>query len=387
MPKRRGKHEGTRYKRTDGLFVGRVRFEGVRHQVTSADRVERDQLLRALIRNLELGTTPANEPRRVLLRTVIGQWLADRKLATPATHPTWTSYARHVLEAPIADRRIVGLTAPDVTAWLTERRAAGYASSTVRQMHRTLRAALNWAVAQGIPVPATVLKAAPPAVDDVERVQYTPAQVRTLFASLRAHGDPLEAAWRLCWYTALRLGELLALTLADLEYTDDGAGLIRVRRILVKAVDGEPSVRAGKTKSSRAVLAIPTDAASALRAHLERQEERRALIGPAWKTPAVGRLLFDRGDGGAYRHEQAEQAWHAAVKLAGLPPCRPHDLRGAALSALREAGHDVLDVQRRARHARVSTTIESYVRATDDADRRAAATLERLVAGAGDEAC
>jgi integrase len=379
--KRRGKHEGCRYRRKDGLFVGRVRFEGRRYQVSSADRLERDRLLRALIRDLDTGTTPANEPRRVLVRTVVDQWLADRALATPATVPTWRSYAQHILEAPIADRRVAGLTAPDVTAWLTERRAAGYASSTVRQMHRTLRAALNWAVEQGVPVPATVLRAAPPAVDDVERVQFTPQQVRTLFASLRDRADPLEAAWRLCWYTALRLGELLALAVADLEYTDDG-GLIRVRRILIKSTDGEPRCRAGKTKSSRAALAIPPDAARALRAHLERQEERRAALGPAWRTPAVGRLLFDRGDGGAYRHEQAEAAWYDAVKLAGLPRCRPHDLRGAALSALREAGHDVLDVQRRARHARVATTIESYVRATDDADRRAAATLERLVAGA-----
>jgi integrase len=332
--------------------------------------------LRALIRDLEAGKAPANVPRRKVLRQVVTEWLADRELTRPATYPTWKSYARHLLEGPLAGVRVGTLTPAAITAFYRDRLQAGYAQSTVRQIHRTLQACLNWAVGQDVPVPATVLKMTAPAVAEVDRVQLTPAQVGRLFRSLRERDDPLTALWVLTWYAAARLGELLALTWDNV---DLGNGRIRIVRILVKSVGGEPQTRAGKTKSSQAVLAIPADALDALRLHWYEQERRRDLLGVAFKQPRIGRLVFDRGDGGSLRHEQAEEAFYRALEAAGLPRCRPHDLRGAALSALREAGHDVLDVQRRARHASVQTTLESYVRASDAADRRAAETLERLV--------
>jgi integrase len=379
VARRRGRGEGSRFTRErDGrkLYIGRVQVDGARHQVASRDARERDRLLRALIRDLEAGNAPASVPRRMVLRQVVAVWLADRELTRPATYPTWKSYARHLLDCPLAGVRVGALTPAAVTAFYRERLGAGYAPSTVRQIHRTLQACLNWAVGQEVPVPAPVLKMQAPAVAVVERVQLTPAQVGRLFRSLRERDDPLEALWRLVYYTAARLGEGLALPWINV---DLGAGEIWLTRILVKSVGGEPRTRPGKSKGSQAVLAIPPDAVDALRRHWLRQEERRALLGAAWMEQRAGRLVVDRGDGGSLRHEQAEQAFYQALEAAGLPRCRPHDLRGAALSALREAGHDVLDVQRRARHASVQTTLESYVRASDAADRRAAETLERLV--------
>lgn len=378
MPKRRGTHEGTRYRRPDGLYVGRLQYEGERFQVSSRDRLERDRLLRELRADLEAARAPATAGRRKTLSQVTEEWLADRALTKPKTYPTWRSYARHLADGPLGAVVVAKLTGAEVTAFLAGRAEAGYAPSTVRQIHRALQACLNWAVGQDVPVPAAVLRLEAPAVPTVARVQLTPAQVGHLFRSARARGDPLEALWRLTWYCAARDGELLALTWDHVELGD---GRIRIVRNLVKSVGGEPRVNEGKTAASRAVMAIPLDALDALRLHAALQEERRRICGRAWKVPAIGRLVFDRGDGGSFRHEQVESAFYAALDAAGLPRCRLHDLRGAALSALREAGHDVLDVQKRARHASVKTTLDAYVRGTDAADRRAAETLERLVSG------
>lgn len=340
------------------------------------DARERDRLLRALIRDLEAGKSVANEPRRKTLGQLVPDWLADRALTRPATYPTWKSYARHLTEGTLAGVVVGRLTTAQITAFLQGKLDAGYAPSTVRQIHRTLKTCLNWAVDQDVPVPASVLKQEAPAVVAVDRVQLAPGQVGLLFRSSRDGGDPLDALWRLTWYCSTRLGELLALTWDNV---DLGNGRIRIVRVLVKTVGGEPVCRAGKTKASQAVLSIPADALDALRLHWVEQERRKEMLGPAWKTPRIGRLVFDRGDGGSFRHEQVEAAFYDSLKTAGLPKCRVHDLRGASLSALREAGHDVLDVQKRARHASVKTTLDSYVRGTDAADARAAETLERLV--------
>jgi len=376
MPKRRGKHEGSRFRRANGLYVGRVMWDRRLYQVSSMDRLERDRLLRETIRQLEAGAVAANPPRHKTLAQVVPEWLADRALTKPATYPTWKSYSRHLTEGALGPVKVAALVPAQVVAFLHAKRRAGYAQSTVRQIHRTLTTCLNWAVGQGVPVQAAVLKMTAPAVDEVDRVQLGPAQVGRLFRSLDATDDPLAALWRLTWYASTRLGELLALTWDNV---DLAAGTVRVVRILVKAVDGEAVCRPGKTKQSRAVLAVPPDAVAALRRHWRQQEERREVVGASWRTPTVGRLVFDRGDGGALRHEQAEQALYEALERAGLPRCRPHDLRGAALSALNAAGHDVLDIQKRARHANVATTLNAYIRGPDPSDREAADTLERLV--------
>src|SRR5262245_35464692 len=276
MPKRRGKHEGTRYRRPDGLYVGRVQYEGVKHQVSSTDRLERDRLLRELIRDLAAAKVPATAGRRKTLRQVTAEWLADRALTRPKTYPTWRSYARHLADGPLGGQVVATLTGAQVTQFLAGRAAAAYAPSTVRQIHRTLQAALNWAVDQDVPVPAAVLRLEAPAVPRVDRVQLSPAQVGHLFRTSRLAGDPLEALWRLTWYTSTRDGELLALTW-DHADTTPGGGWIRIVRNLVKSVDGEPRCHDAKTASSRAVLAIPADAVEALARHLARQEERRRL--------------------------------------------------------------------------------------------------------------
>ena len=374
MPKvrRRGWHDGTRYTRRDGLHIGRVRFEGKRYQVSAADATERNRRLRQLIRDLEEGKQPSNVPRRKTLEQVAREWLDQVALTRPASYAGRKSYLEsHVLGHPIAAKRVGALTTGDLTALYRDRLQAGYAASTVRELHGKLRACLNWAAGQDVPVRPSVLAMDPPAVAKTERIQLSPAQVGQLFRS--SEGDPLGCLWRLTWYCATRLGESLALRWADV---DLGGQRITVRRILVGVKDGEPAYREGKSRQSQATLPIPPGLVDALRRHWTAQEARRAALGPAWRDLD---LVFDRGDGGSLGHKQAERVWYRTLRNAGLPRCRLHDLRGASGSALLEAGHGLVDIQRRLRHASIQTTVGSYLQPTTAADERAAATLERLV--------
>lgn len=390
MPKgkRARNHSGTVYRRKDGLWVGRVQFEGKRHQVTAAKQAECSRLLRGVIRDLEEGRSPANAPRRRTVAQVGRDFLVHTGLTRPATLPGRRSYLEvHVLGRehpepekrikphPLAAKRVADVTSADLRALYAAKAASGLAPSTVRQLHRVLKTMLGWAVGEGVPVQPGVLKLAAPAVPAVERVQLTPAQVGLLFRTAAERGDDLEALWRLVWYTSCRLGELLAL---PWENVDLSRNEVLVRRILyrVEPDTGRPLWRSGKTMQARRPLPIGEDAADALRRHYERQVGRWADLKSGWKDYG---LVFDRGDGGAYRHEPVEERFYDALDAAGLPRCRVHDLRGASGTALREAGHDLVDIQRRLGHANISTTVGSYLRPTTDADRRTADTLERVV--------
>jgi integrase len=225
-------------------------------------------------------------------------------------------------------------------------------------------------------MPLAVLKMDPPSAVGVERTQLTPAQVGHLIR--RSDADALGCLWRLTWYCATRVGESLALRWSDV---DLGGRRITLRRILVGVRDGEPTYREGKTRGSQATLPVPPDLVDALKRYWAAQEGRKAALVASGGTWQERGLVFDRGDGGSLRKEQAEKAFYAALSDAGLPRCRLHDLRGASGSALLEAGHGLVDIQRRLRHADIKTTVGAYLQPTTEADERAAATLERLVAG------
>jgi integrase len=128
--------------------------------------------------------------------------------------------------------------------------------------------------------------------------------------------------------------------------------------------DGEPTYREGKTRGSQATLPVPPDLADALKRHWVAQEGRKAALVASGGTWQERGLVFDRGDGGSLRQEQAEKAFYAALSHAGLPRCRLHDLRGASGSALLEAGHGLVDIQRRLRHADIKTTVGTYLQPT-----------------------
>lgn len=385
--KRARNHSGTVYRRTDGLWVGRVVFEGKRHQVTAAKEADCARRLRGVIRELEEGRNPANVPRRRTVAQVGREFLAHTALTRPATLASRRSYLEnHLLGRdaadpkdrirphPLAAKRVADVTPSDLRA-LYAAKAADLAPSTVRQLHRIVKTMFGWAAGEGVPVQPGVLRLASPDVPAVERVQLTPAQVARLFRSAAERGDDLEAVWRLIWYTGCRLGEVLAL---PWENVDLGRREVLIRRILrrVEPGTGRPIWGSGKTFEGRRPLPVGDDAVAALRRHFARQQERRAELGAAWREHG---LVFDRGDGGAFRHEAVEARFYAALATAKLPRCRVHDLRGASGTALREAGHDLVDIQRRLGHANIATTVGSYLRPTVDADRRTADTLERVV--------
>ncbi|HEY3079414.1 MAG TPA: site-specific integrase [Chloroflexota bacterium] len=301
-------------------------------------------------------------------------------MTRPASYPDRKGYleshllgnpARKIPPHPLAAVRVGALTTADLTRLYADRLQAGYAPATVRELHGKIRALLRWALSQNVPVAAAVLGMPPPAVQKPERLQLSPAQVRRLLRETA--DDPYGCLWRLTWYCATRLGEALALRWSDV---DLGARRVSVRRILVSVTDGEGTYREGKTKQSQAALPIPDDVVEALRRHFAAQEARRARFGPAWRDQG---LVFDRGDGASFYHTGAERAWYATLDRLKLPRCRLHDLRGASGSALLEAGHGLVDIQRRLRHADIGTTVGIYLQPTSAADERAAATLERLV--------
>jgi integrase len=234
------------------------------------------------------------------------------------------------------------------------------------QAYRLLRAAMTTAVADGLvrENPCTIPSAGIPrrAVGRSRPVTdrlLSAAQVADAAAAMPARYQALVlmAAW-----SGLRLGELLALTRADLDLVVSPARVM-VRKAVRRADTGQVRVDVPKTTSSVRTVTLPDPLTDALRAHL-------ATFVPA--EPAS--LLFTTGTGSTPARSNLGATWRRACVKAGVPHVRLHDLRHIAQVNAAEAGATLPELMARLGHSSPAAAMV-YLHARTDRDVQITAAL------------
>lgn len=163
-------------------------------------------------------------------------------------------------------------------------------------------------------------------------------------------------------YGGLRWGEASALRVQDVD-------LLRSRlsvRQTLSEVGGKLTVGTPKNHATRTVP-IP----NFLRGELE----------PLLSGKRTGDLLFTSPQGGAWRNSNFRaRRFDPAVKAAGLPRLKPHDLRHTAASLAVQSGANVKAVQRMLGHGTASMTLDTYADLFDSDLDGVATRLDEAVA-------
>ncbi|AHI00661.1 tyrosine recombinase XerC [Kutzneria albida] len=235
----------------------------------------------------------------------------------------------------------VELTALDLTAlrsWLAQLRTAGASRTTLARRAAAARTFTAWATRRGyLPAdPGPMLMAPRPhrVLPGVLRQDQADTLMRAA-ESGAAEGDPIalrdQALVELLYATGIRVSELCALDLPDIDYS------ARVIRVL------------GKGGRQRTVpFGVPAE--KALSRWLD--EGRSALVRPG-SPEAV--LLGARG--GRLDQRTARRVVHEAVgAVPGAVDMGPHGLRHSAATHLLEGGADLRTVQELLGHATLATT-------------------------------
>lgn len=202
--------------------------------------------------------------------------------------------------------------------------------SLVRQCYSLLKAILNMAVEE------EVIARNPCRIRGAGQNRYQePAYVSedeawSIISKL--DGDTATLA-HLALATGCRLGELLALTWADVNLR---ARLLHIRRAAVE-VNGRQVITTTKTGEGRAVD-LDASTVSLLRRH-----EQRRLCQPVDR-------VFLAPSGAPLRHRQVQAHWRQAREAVGLS-CRFHDLRHTALTTMAREGKTIREIMDRAGHA------------------------------------
>lgn len=242
----------------------------------------------------------------------------------------------HIL--PYFNNLIVSdITPADVLEWQNKLLEKHFSASHTRQINAYLRMLFKYAVDYlGLaksPVMAQICKPAKGNIDF-----WTPEEYKAFSDSIK---DNLEAytAFEILFYTGMRKGELLALTLNDIDFH---AGTISINKTLAY-VSGKYVVQPPKTSKSNRIVEAPAFLL----------DEIREYTSKVYKLDPEQRL-FSRS-----RVWLGQIITYTCDKI-GLKPIRVHDLRHSHASILINLGANPLMIAERLGHEDVKVTMNTY---------------------------
>jgi integrase len=266
--------------------------------------------------------------------------------------------------ARIGHVRLTDLDPPTLDALYADLEASGLARSTVRlihtQLHRALADAVRWDLLSRNPAGLVD----PPKPGRRAPTVWTATQLRAFLAGVA--DDRLAALYQLAAATGMRLGELVALTWADLH------------------LDGEYlTIQRAKTAAGRRRVELDPATVTALRAHRRRQAAERLAFGAGWRDHG---LVFTRPGGEPLNPDAVLLAFKRRAARLGLPVIRFHDLRHGWATLALEAGEHPKVVAEQLGHASVKVTLDTYSHVTPGMQRGAVARVAGLFLDGADGA-
>ncbi len=378
MPKGKGRAngEGTiyEYPKGSGIWYGQISLEdGRRRKRRAASQREAREKLRQLVAELERGVDLAAQ------QPTVAQWCQTwlETFAINLKPNIKEDYAavvrRYIADAPIGRRRLSQLTPADVQAWVNAL-STKVAPQTVRNAHARLHKALVVAVRQRY--------IARNVADDIALPSGRPPPIKPLDFDqacallVAVDGHRLAALYRLAINLGMRQGEILGLTWDAL---DLDAGTIRVYQQLRRVRNGNDTrefvLQTTKTRAGERLLQLDEDLVMVLREHRRVQQEEAALRRKQWKN--VLNLVFVTETGAPIHISDLTKHFKSALKRAGLPVIRFHDLRHTAATLMLANGVSLVTVSKILGHSSPAITATIYAHALDESKTGAIAGLSQ----------
>jgi integrase len=196
-----------------------------------------------------------------------------------------------------------------------------------------------------------------PEKEEVETPYFKPTAAEQIIAAAK---EPYKTIFALAWHTGLRAGELLALTVNDLDFDRK---LILPRR---QVDDSTRLLRELKTRKSKSPVAMAPALEVSLRKYLN-----------TWQRNASGLLFPNRVGRPRKRQYVVKFGLKPVLQKLGLPTkdVGLHAFRHGLGTALSDNGVSPKTVQAILRHTDIQTTFRYYVHSDTDAQRSALAAI------------
>jgi integrase len=279
-------------------------------------------------------------------------WQPSALLALKPSSATYYNFQldKHILPA-LGAHRLCDVNRTGIQQFLLNLKRKGYSSSTVHGIHTTLAKVLQAAVEQGYletnPARRIQIGEREP---KRERELLSSSQVQILLSSL---SEPCRTVVLTAVLTGMRIGEILALRWKRLDFL---RATIEVAETFSDGQFGTP-----KTKSSRRVIPMSAALHEALTMHRPNTNWTRPddpVFSTQKGTPLSPKNLYNR-------------VLAPTCDRIGLPRVSWHSFRHIHATLLGEVGESVKTAQAILGHSDLETTLNTYMHAIPDSQRRA----------------
>lgn len=354
-------------KRADGGTSYRVGWRdpaGDLHWKTFRRRREADDFARGIEGDKLTGNYVDPAAGKMLLADYFDHFMEVATHLKPSSAALYRYLGDTFIKPALGKSALASIGPSDVKGYLaTLSKRVG--PSTVQSVYRLLRRVLNAAVEDGRIArnPAARLKLRREAKREHRILE--PEEIDRLAAEI----DPrYRAVVYLMGYGGLRIGEVAALRLADIDFL---RGRVYVRRnsVEVEGVLVEGSPKGGAIRTVR----IPKTVVEILSRHVE-----------GYVAGGPDARMFTSEEGRTLRQSRFRKTFFGpAAKRAGLAPLRPHDLRHTAVALAIKAGYHPRAIQELAGHASITMTMDTYGALFDTLQEAGVERLDEIARGRG----
>ena len=371
MARRRGNHEGSLYfHKSRGRWCAQVSIDGKRLTKYSRTQKECRDWMKGMLAKIESGLT--FDGTRITVGDFIDTWLEGKELSRRSkTVLQYRQIAKQHIVPILGQLRLQDVSPSHIKQLYAMKREEGRGARTIQLIHAVLHNVLKQAVRERILGHNPMDAVERPKVEQPEMRVWDEEQIRQFLIS--AYGSVFEAAYYLALSTGMREGELLGLKWSDVDWNK--ATLFVQRQLQYIKGQGYVFVPP-KTKAGKRKIKVGSSTLKYLEAHRSQQAIQKTLAEGRWQE---NNLIFPTTIGTPLDCRRLTKEFRRPLKRAGLPPICFHHLPHSSLNTLMDNEVPVNTVQRRAGHAKPSTTVNIYGHSTARSHDAAAEKIEELI--------
>ena len=261
-------------------------------------------------------------------------------------------------------KKITEITPANIIAWENELLAKGYSQTYMKTVYNQLNAIFNYAVKYYDLQSNPCSKAGAIGKNKAEEMNFWTKDEFTKFVECVADKPMAYVAYNTLFWTGLRIGELMALTRADLDFTSKTLTVSKS----YQRIEDRDVITPPKTPKSNRTISIPDFLCTLLKEYCDSLYEigTNDRIFPFTKH---------------YLHHEMKRG----CEKSGVKRIRLHDIRHSHCALLYELGIPPLEIAERLGHERVETTMQVYAHLYPNKQEKLSAKLEEFMENGGDD--
>lgn len=384
MAKKRGQNEGSIRKRKDGTWEARVTV-GIlangkqnRKSLYGKTRQEVSAKMTDLLNNLQKGLI--TNPTEITLDEWLDYYMLEykKRYVKPTTYINYTVKVKNHIKPAIGHYKLKALRQDMIQKFVNSLSDKGLAPSTVEDVYKLLRNALETAVDDGLIVRNMADRVKLPKVPKPKINVLTQEQQNAFVEQAKNTYMGCIYIFDLC--TGMRLGELLGLKWEDIDLVEKQ---LYIKRTLRKVKDPDKPEESWhlefgtpKTAASQRMIPLNETAIKLLRDVRKQQLQNRLKAGSAYEDNG---LVFCTQLGRPLDPTNMRRTFYTICEKIGVKGLHPHCLRHTFATRGAENNVDVRVMQRFLGHSTIKETADTYTHVLSDLKRSEILKLDNAV--------